>query len=66
VFCAVFAMGCNLGVQDGRDFRKEFSKWWTSMFKGSIKYGSKTVFDTFMNKETGNFDDWTGRVKDLD
>lgn len=36
------------------------------MFKGSIKYGSKTVFDTFMNKETGNFDDWTGRVKDLD
>lgn len=46
VFCSVYALGCNLGNLDGKDFRREFSKWWTSFFKGtSIKYGSKTVFD---------------------
>lgn len=66
VFCAVFAMGCNLGVVDGRDYRKEFSKWWTGQFKGSVKYGSKTVFDTYMNKETGNFEDWSQRVVDIE
>lgn len=37
VFCAVWALGGSLGTTDGRDYRKEFSRWWTGQFKSSVK-----------------------------
>ena len=44
-------------MADGKDYRKEFSKWWTDKFK-AIKFPGKTVFDYYIDIENSKVDEW--------
>lgn len=60
VFCMIWSMGSSLTVSDdGNDYRKIFSDWWRSEWK-KVKFPSReTVFDYWLDPETGAFEQWT-------
>eukprot|EP00904_Undaria_pinnatifida_P003126 jgi/Undpi1/12814/HiC_scaffold_7.g02481.m1 len=60
VFCMIWAMGSSLTVSDdGTDYQKLFSDWWRSEWK-KVKFPSReTVFDYWLDPETGSFEQWT-------
>jgi len=58
VFAAIWCVGGGFTqMSDGKDYRKEFSKWWTDKFK-AIKFPGKTVFDYYIDIENSKVDDW--------
>ncbi|CAM9617574.1 unnamed protein product [Ectocarpus sp. 8 AP-2014] len=60
VFCMIWAMGSALTVSDdGTDYQKLFSDWWRGEWK-KVKFPSReTVFDYWLDPETGSFEQWT-------
>jgi dynein heavy chain len=44
-------------MADGKDYRKEFSKWWTDKFK-AIKFPGSSVFNYYIDIENSKVDDW--------
>lgn len=60
VFCMIWSMGSSLTVSDdGSDYQKLFSDWWRSEWK-TVKFPSReTVFDYWLDPETGAFEQWT-------
>jgi dynein heavy chain len=49
VFSLIWCLGGGLTEKDGIDYRKEFSSWWKSSWKTSVKFPSKgTVFDYYV------------------
>jgi dynein heavy chain len=58
VFSAIWCVGGGFTVMsDGKDYRKEFSKWWMDKFK-AIKFPGKTVFDYYIDIENSKVDEW--------
>ena len=71
VFSCVWAIGAGFSEKDGKEYKKDFSSWWRDTFK-TVKFQNKgTVFDFFVNNETGQFEEWSNMhtkdvVKDID
>jgi len=58
VFSAIWCVGGGFcQMSDGKDYRKEFSKWWMDKFK-AIKFPGKTVFDYYIDIENSKVDEW--------
>ena len=69
VYALIWSIGGCLTEKDGNDFRKDFSNWWKSEWKSSVKFPVKgTVFDYFVDStgETLKFEEWTKKVEQLD
>lgn len=62
----IWALGGSLGTTDGKDYRKEFAKWFSSQFKGGVKMGNKSIFEYYFNKTSGAFEEWTDIIKEID
>ena len=67
VYALVWAVGGVLCEKDGIDYKKEFSGWWKSEQKSSVKFPSKgTVFDYYVEiapDGTAKFNEWTAKLK---
>jgi dynein heavy chain len=49
VFSLIWCLGGGLTEKDGVDYRREFSTWWKSEWKTSVKFPAKgTVFDYYV------------------
>ena len=58
VFAAIWAFGSCLSEKQGKDYRKAFSEWWKGEFK-TVKFPSRdTIFDYYLNSESGKLDMW--------
>lgn len=58
MFSAIWCIGAGFTqMSDGKDYRKEFSKWWTDKYK-AIKFPAKTVFDYYIDIENSKVDEW--------
>ena len=69
VMCTVWGFGGSLCEKDKQDYRKDFSSFWKSEFKGPAKFPSKgTIFDYFVKFEEGRvfFEDWKKVVQTID
>jgi dynein heavy chain len=66
----VWAVGGVLCEKDGVDFRREFSIWWKSEQKSSVKFPSKgTVFDYFVEINSdgqAKFSEWSAKIKQIE
>lgn len=50
VYACVWAIGGCLAEKDSIDYRKDFSNWWKSEWKTSVKFPSKgTIFDYYVD-----------------
>ena len=50
VFSWVWSCGGGLTEKDGVDYRKDFSGWWKSEWKSSVKFPQKgSVFDYYVD-----------------
>jgi len=53
----VWTFGGSLSLFEGEDYKRAFSKFFLTEFKGIIKLG-KTVFDCFIDDKTNEFAEW--------
>jgi dynein heavy chain len=61
-FACVWCIGGGYIERDARDYRKEFSKWFSDEWKKFLKFPSKgTVFDYYVDITAPNpcFEEWT-------
>lgn len=68
MFSLVWCFGAGLTEKDSIDFRKEFSTWWKSEWKTSVKFPAKgTVFDYYVHQDKDGikFDEWTKKVQTI-
>jgi dynein heavy chain len=71
VFSCVWAIGAGFSEKDGKEYKKDFSAWWRDTFK-TMKFPNKgTVFDFFVNNDSGQFEEWSNMhtadvIKDID
>lgn len=57
-----------MAEKDSIDYRKDFSNWWKSEWKTSVKFPSKgTIFDYFVDQsESVKFDEWAKKLIQID
>ncbi|KAJ0395717.1 hypothetical protein P43SY_006365 [Pythium insidiosum] len=58
-FLAIWAFGATLTIaDDGTDYRRIFSEWWRSEFKGVKIPTRDAIFEYWLNPTTMHFDSW--------
>lgn len=60
---AVWAFGGSLSLFEGEDYKRGFSKFFLTEYKGIIKLG-KSVFDCFIDAKTNDFAEWNDILKE--
>lgn len=60
--CAIWAFGGSVSLFEGEDFKKTFSKFFQTEYKGVLKM-NRSVFDQFLNKDN-ECTEWTELLED--
>ena len=58
VFSCIWGFGSALQSKNGNDYRKMFSDYWRSNWKGVKIPSRETVYDYYLDPKTGRFDTW--------
>ena len=63
LYCTMWAVGSTLNVDRNNDSKKVFSELWKSAHSKMLKYpDGGTVFDYFIDVETGDLKSWIEKV----